>query len=129
MDSILHLVRPHCVTSAPLLVGILLGNLGIAICYMRIPWILRRLLRAIGDIPGAREIRGTKRFVGWCGLTHLSVIVALFFPAFDWPAVFVMLVTVLVSADFAIRVERSFAAAVAALKGLADLHRAVDQHV
>jgi len=107
--SILMYVRDRCITSIPLLVALVVGNALIAACYLYIPAVLDRIARAIGsDSPGFHEIRGTARFVRACGFTHVASIAVLFWPGLDWPAVFVLALTGVVSAAFAARLHAHY---------------------
>lgn len=84
-------VRPHCVTSPWLLVAMVATNGWIAYSYLRIPRIIKRILREVGYprivLPGAPEAYGTAIFIASCGVTHLFSVAVLFCPSLDWLAI------------------------------------------
>lgn len=95
------LVRPHCVLSGWQLFGLVLGNAGIAAVYLRIPWVLRRIVRRLGGaVFGGGIIRRGARFVQACAMTHLAAIIALFMPTLDLAVLVVLLYANIVSWHF-----------------------------
>lgn len=95
------LVRPRCVTSGWQLAGLVTGNLGIAAVYLRIPIVLRRIVRRLGGhVLEGRIVRKAARFVQACGLTHLFGVAALFFVEFDAAALIILFYACFVSLAF-----------------------------
>lgn len=106
IDFLMSHLRARCVTSPALLVWVLVYNLWIARSYLPIGWRLMRLRsRAGGHIFQHGEVRLLAVFIASCGVTHVFVAAALFFPVLDWPAVVWGVWTGLVSA----RARRTFA--------------------
>lgn len=92
-------VRRVCVTSPFIFLPQIVFDLAIGYVYIRIPALLRRILRAAGGdrVTGAAEIKSFSIFVGACGVSHLFGVVVLFYPTLDWPRVGWLLWTAVVS--------------------------------
>jgi len=77
-------VRPFCVTSPWVLLGLVLAHLVIGITYSMISVCLAHVLRDAGPITGQGHVRGFQHFVGACGISHFFAMLALFLPSLDW---------------------------------------------
>lgn len=128
IDFLQSVIRERCVTSPWILLGVVLGDLAIAVVYLWIPIMLFRVLRAVGGtITGGPTIRGFARFVGACGVTHVLGIVVLFAPNADWIRVGWLVWTAAISWQTAIVLKRAEPAVIAALRDRKKLEAALGQ--
>lgn len=101
--DLLHYVRPFCVTSPYILLGLVIFHLGIGISYTLIAYTLRYILTRSGPITGGGHVRDFQHFVGACGGTHFLAVAILFIPDLDWWYVWWLAVTLVLSASTAVK--------------------------
>lgn len=101
MIDLADLVRPRCIRNGWHLAGLILFHGGIGWVYLRIPWVLRRIVRRLGGaVFGHGIIRKLARFIQACALTHIFYIASLFTDHLDGALLVVLASALVISLAF-----------------------------